>query len=197
MKLRGFVPFGIGLLLALAVGWLAFPRAIYRKAEQPIQFSHKVHTSDKVGMSCQDCHPLGDDGRFAGIPKLETCTPCHTDAQGTTAEEKRLVRDYVSKNREVPWLVYARQPENVYFTHAPHIKVAGIKCERCHGPHGSTDRLRSFEENRISTYSHDVEGYALVSLRTTPAPHGAMKMNDCSHCHHERGVEESCLTCHK
>lgn len=194
--MKALITFGMGMALALAGGWLAVPRVMYRSSAQPVQFSHKVHTSEKTGMSCQDCHSLSDDGKFSGIPRLETCAPCHTEAQGKTADEKRFVDDYVAKNREVPWLVYARQPENVYFTHAPHIKAAGLKCERCHGDHGSSDRLRPFEQNRISTYARDVEGYSLVKLRPAQWEHG-MKMVECSDCHRQRGVQESCLTCHK
>lgn len=194
--MKALMTFGIGLLTALAGGWLVVPRVMYRSAEQPIQFSHKVHTSEKVGMACQDCHSFNEEGRFSGIPKLETCAPCHAEAQGKSAEEKRFVDQYVARNREVPWLVYARQPENVYFTHAPHIKLAAIECERCHGPHGTSDRLRPYEENRISTYARDVEGYSLVKLRTARWEQG-MKMVECSECHEQRGVRESCLTCHK
>jgi hypothetical protein len=188
--------FAIGLAVALTGGWFAFPRVLYSRSEQPVQFSHKIHTSDKVGLSCQDCHALSADGKFGGIPRLETCSPCHTEPQGKSADEKRFITEYVSKNREVQWLVYARQPENVYFSHAPHIRLAGLKCDRCHGPHGTTDRLRPFEQNRISTYARDVEGYSLVKL-SPPQWQQGMKMDDCSSCHHARGVQESCLTCHK
>lgn len=196
MKVRGLLPFAFGLLVALAGGWVAFPRVLYRRVEQPIQFSHKTHTSEQVGLSCEDCHSLGEDGRFSGAPPLENCAGCHSEAVGPSAEEKRLIERYVSKNREIPWLIYARQPENARFAHAPHVKLAGIKCERCHGPHGSSSALRPLEQNRLSTYSRDVEGYSLASLRTAEWEEG-MKMDDCSRCHHERGVEESCLTCHK
>ena len=34
--------------------------------------------------------------------------------------EAKPVGDYVEKNREVPWKVYAWQPDNVCFSHAPH-----------------------------------------------------------------------------
>jgi hypothetical protein len=185
---------GIGLGAALACGWLAFPAALYQPIEQPIQFSHKLHTGDKVGMACEDCHALTADGRF-NLPKTETCAGCHSEVQGKSADEKRLVDDYVAKNREIPWLVYAQQPENVYFSHAPHLKLANLKCERCHGAHGSTTSLRPFERDRISTYSRDIKPVAMIlgsSART-----GSMTMDDCSACHHERGVKESCLTCHK
>ena len=154
--------FGFGFALSLAVGWMAFPRVLYEHVQQPIQFSHKVHTGENVGMTCQECHAFDEQGKFSGVPRLETCSPCHTEPQGKTADEKRFIDEYVAKNREVPWLVYARQPENAFFSHAPHVTLAKIACERCHGPHGSTDRLRPLERNRLSSYARDVEGYALV-----------------------------------
>ena len=195
MPNRGWITFVAGLGSALALGWVAFPRLQYRTVEQPLQFSHKVHTSEAVGMTCEDCHSLGDDGRFSGLPSMATCEPCHTEPQGTTAEEKRFVDEYVAKGREVEWLVYARQPENVYFSHAPHVGLAGLECERCHGPHGGTDTLRPYQENRLSSYSRDIWGPSPTRLRR--AEWEGMKMTDCSNCHAARGVRQSCLTCHK
>ncbi|HYM60896.1 MAG TPA: menaquinone reductase multiheme cytochrome c subunit QrcA [Thermoanaerobaculia bacterium] len=194
MRHRGFLAFGIGLGTALFCGWIAFPYALYRQTEQPIQFSHKIHTGEKAGLTCEECHALTAEGRL-GLPKLDKCAPCHSEPQGKTTAEKLLVDRYVSKGREVPWLVYARQPENVYFSHAPHIKLAQIKCERCHGPHGDTGSLRPFEQSRISTYSRDIHGRSVLPIRRTEW--GSMTMDDCSRCHRERGVQESCLTCHK
>lgn len=194
MKQRGWLTFGMGLGAALACGWLAFPMALYQPIDQPIQFSHKLHTGEDVALTCEDCHALTPDGRF-NMPATESCAGCHSEVQGKTADEKRLVDEYVSKNREIPWLVYARQPENVYFSHAPHLKLAGLKCERCHGAHGTTANLRPFERNRISTYSRDVKPVPVL-LAKSSGP-GSMTMDDCSRCHHERGVRESCLTCHK
>lgn len=196
MNARTVATVGLGFVIALAGGWMAYPRVMYARAEQPIQFSHKVHTGEAVGMSCQDCHVLDEHGKFSGVPRLENCAGCHTEPQGKTAEEKRFVEEYVAKDREVAWHVYARQPENAYFPHAPHVTLAKIACERCHGPHGSSDTLRPFEQNRLSSYARDVEGYALVSWKPEPWRQG-MKMDDCSGCHHERGVGQSCLTCHK
>lgn len=196
VKLRAVAPFALGVLLALAGGWVAFPRVLYRRIEQPVQFSHKVHTGEQGGMSCEDCHSFGDDGRFSGIPAIENCAGCHSEPLGTSLAEKQLIDDYVSKNREIPWLVYARQPENARFAHAPHVKLAGIACERCHGPHGTSHVLRPLQQNRLSTYSRDVEGYSLARLQVAEWEEG-MKMDDCARCHRERGVQQSCLTCHK
>ncbi len=179
----------------IIVGWIVFPWLLYSTKEQPIQFSHKVHTGETVGLSCEECHAVGEDGRFTGIPPLEKCAGCHSAQLGTTADEKKLVEDYVVPNREIPWLVYARQPENVYFSHAQHVKIAKIECERCHGTHGSSDRLRPYQENRISGYSRDISG--ALTVRVSSDSQEEMKMDDCAKCHSERGVYDSCLKCHK
>ncbi len=184
-----------GIAAALALGWLAYPRALYRKIDQPLQFSHGIHTGPKVGLTCDSCHALRPDGTFSGLPGVEQCAPCHAQAQGNSADEKILVEKYVSPNREIPWLVYARQPENAYFPHAPHINVAKIECQRCHGPHGSSTSLRPLQVNRISGYSRDIWGQNISGFRSRPWD--GMKMSDCSRCHAERGVSDSCLMCHK
>ena len=195
MSRRATIGYLTGLGAALLGGWVAFPHVLYQSVEQPLQFSHALHTGEKSGLSCQDCHSLGRDGRFAGIPGIETCAPCHQEAQGKTADEKRLVEEYVSKGREIAWLSYARQPQNVSFSHAQHVTLAGLTCERCHGPHGRSETLRPFERNRISGYSRDIWGPSMSRLRR--AEWEGMKMDDCSRCHHARGVRESCLDCHK
>jgi hypothetical protein len=195
VKWSGQLPFAAGVAAALAAGWLAFPRFLYESSHQPLQFSHKVHTGEKAGLSCDSCHSLGEDGRFNGIPGIEQCSPCHEQPQGTTADEKLFVETYVTPNREVPWLVYARQPDHVYFPHAAHVKLAGISCERCHGSHGSSDTLRPHFRNRISGYSRDIWGASLSRLRLRAGE--GMKMDDCAGCHAEKRVEAGCLDCHK
>lgn len=99
---------------------------------------------------------LGADGVFAGLPKTESCAACHTEPQGKSAAEATLVSSYVKTEKETPWLVYARQPANVRFSHAIHTKRAKLTCERCHGMHGESDTLRPYQENRISGYSRDI-----------------------------------------
>ncbi len=195
MRARALVAYGAGFAATLLAGWVAFPYALYRSMDQPLQFSHAVHAGEKTGLSCPDCHALASDGSFAGIPGIETCAPCHAEPQGATADEKRLVEEYVSKGREIPWLEYSRQPENVSFSHATHVKLANLPCERCHGRHGTSGSLRPFEENRVSGYSRDIWGHSLSRLAR--AEGDGMKMDDCSSCHRARGVRESCLDCHK
>lgn len=179
MNRRAALFFLAGLALALGLGWLAFPRLLFARTQQPLRFSHKVHA--QTGTGCADCHPIGEDGRFAGIPRVETCAGCHAEPQGTTADEKRLVEDYVRPGREIPWLVYSRQPENARFPHAVHVKRAGMACERCHGAHGESDSLPALETNRITGYGR-----------------GLMRMSDCESCHAQHMHERTaCLACHK
>ena len=181
--MTGKIPFAVGLALALGAGWAGFPYVLYQRTPQPVQFSHKVHTGDKGGMKCDDCHAFRDDGSFAGIPALEKCATCHAQALGDTAAEKAFVKDYVTPNREVRWAVYAREPDNAWFSHASHVKLAKLACERCHGDHGKTDILRVHQSDRVTGYSRDVWT--------------RMRMDDCIACHRENKLAHSCLDCHK
>jgi len=194
MNLRSVFSFLAGLAGMLALGWLVFPAVLYQRTPQPAQFSHKVHTGE-AGMSCSDCHAFREDGSFAGIPRLETCLPCHTEPAGETPEEKHFIEAFVKPNREVPWLVYSRQPDNVRFSHARHVKVGKMACEDCHGPVGESERLKDFQQNGISGYSRDIWGPRM--LRTGWKPGEGMKMSDCEDCHRQRSVVAGCLGCHK
>src|SRR5581483_10556770 len=182
MKYRGTFLFAAGAVLALGLGWAGFPRILYQRQPQPVNFSHQAH-AEKAGMKCEDCHEVRADGSFAGIPRLEKCSGCHAAAMGTTLAEKLFIESYVTPQREVPWAAYARQPENVYFSHATHVKLAHLVCADCHGGHGQSDALRPYEEDRISGYSRDIWR--------------GMKMDDCAACHARHGIESSCLDCHK
>ena len=178
---RGQILFLAGLLAALAAGWGGFPAVRFQRVAQPVAFSHKIHT-DKAGAKCDDCHTLRYDGSFAGIPTLDKCASCHAQPMGASAEEKRFIDSFVTPNREIPWQVYARQPESVYFSHAAHIKLAHLDCRQCHGHQGESDMLGPARVERISGYSG--------------SPH-FQDMNACEDCHRQRGAANSCLACHK
>jgi hypothetical protein len=179
--MRGVFPFAAGFAIMLAAGWVGFPYAIYKSRPQPVDFSHKVH-ADKAGAKCEDCHFLRDDGAWAGIPAMDKCSGCHAQPMGTSAEEKRFIDGYVTPGREVPWQVYSRQPQNVYFSHAAHIKLAHLDCRQCHGAQGESETLGPARVDRISGYSG--------------SPH-FQDMNACEDCHRQRGAANSCLACHK
>ncbi len=183
-----------GFFTVLLFGWFVFPTLLYEKIEQPIQFSHKTHT-EMAGMSCSDCHYTGADGRFNGLPKNESCEMCHSTQIGETEAERLFIDEYLSQGREIPWLVYSRQPENVYFPHVAHIELGKVSCESCHGDHGTTEFLRPFQRNRISGYSRDIWGRSISRIRN---PEGSgMKMNDCIRCHESDELVIGCIGCHK
>ncbi len=187
--------FVFGIVAAILFGWLVFPFVIYKSVDQPIQFSHKTHTGDNVGLTCKDCHTYDSDGRFHGIPSIEKCESCHSQTIGISAEEAKLVRDYIKTGREIPWIVYSRQPENVYFPHATHTRLARLDCQACHFGHEYTETLRQARFSRISGYSIDVFGKSIINAPSTTSP--GMRMDDCTGCHQKRGVKESCIDCHK
>ena len=83
---------------------------------------------------------------------------------------------------------YARQPENVFFSHITHVKRGRLRCDTCHGGIGASDKLPPYEEDRISGYSRDIWG---------AAGRPGMTMNDCIACHRKNHREDSCLDCHK
>ncbi len=192
---RYLLVFGFGFALALVAGWVAFPRALYVRREQPLEFHHKTH-SEKSGLTqCDSCHSLNSDGEFAGMPPTEICAGCHAEKLGTSKSEATLVDNYVKPGRETPWLVSSWQPANVWFSHAIHMRGGGLACSECHGNYGESDEMRIYEQNRISGYSRDIWGHSISRLRR--APHDGMKMSDCEACHRRHNIEVGCLGCHK
>ena len=107
--------FMIGFALSLVVGWVIFPKLLYSKKEQPVDFNHAMHL-ELVDEGCDSCHFFRADGSFSGAPTLAQCISCHDEMQGDTANEMNFYENYVQKDREVPWLIYAKQPQCVYFS---------------------------------------------------------------------------------
>jgi len=192
--MRGMVFFLLGAGVMFGAGWVGFPKMLYVSRQQPLQFNHKVH-AEKAGMECVGCHELRADGSFSGIPGIAGCAGCHPEPQGPTQAEKQLVKDYVTPNREIPWLVYSRQPINARFSHARHVTAGKMKCEECHGEHGKSTTLAPYEENRVSGYSRKIWGSRMVRVGLKPGD--GMKMSDCESCHEKKGVEAGCLGCHQ
>jgi len=171
----GLIIFFAGLILALVSGWVVFPNILYSQKTQPLNFSHAAHQDS----TCEDCHYLRKDGSYTGVPRLEKCIECHESPMGDTKDELKLVETYVQNNREIPWLVYSWQPDNVYFSHAPH-NAKNIKCAVCHRDVAQETTLPVFRENRLTGYSGST-----------------MKMEVCEKCHAREGTTNSCELCHK
>lgn len=175
-----FLFFILGVFASLILGWVIFPKLLYFQKKQPIDFNHAFHVAE-VENGCESCHFLRKDGTFSGVPKLEQCIDCHEEIQGIDPDEIKFVEEYVSKGREVPWLVYARQPDCVFFSHAAHIKGASMDCVTCHGHIGESESLKVYEENRITGYSRDIWGKSIAGFKENTWDR--MKMDDCAECH--------------
>ncbi|MFV0348132.1 MAG: menaquinone reductase multiheme cytochrome c subunit QrcA [Halodesulfovibrio sp.] len=190
----GAAPFFVGLVVALILGWWAFPQMLYSQKHQPVRFSHKVHM-EGAGMECSSCHFLREDGTFAGLPTTESCAECHSEPMGSDPEEVRFIEEYVNTGKEVEWLVYQKQPDNVFFSHAAHSMDSCNKCHEftetelcstCHPNVAETDEAPVYYENKLTKYSKQT-----------------MKMWRCEECHahpEHYGTTRSsnaCYVCHK
>jgi len=192
----GVVFFIVSFAIFFSIGTFLFPKLLYSKKEQPFNFDHELHVSEAGG--CDSCHFFRDNGSFSGIPKLESCMECHSDEPlGETEDEAVFVEEYVAKEKEVPWLVYARQPDCVFFSHAAHAQgEKSMDCKTCHGPIGESTKSRPYEENRLTGYSRDIWGKSIWGFKKNSWDR--MKMDDCADCHKEQmGHQGFCFQCHK
>ena len=71
--------------------------------EQPIPFSHRVHTGVKE-IQCEFCHPYVNRSTFPGIPPVEKCLYCHKYIIANHPEIKKEHR-YFDSNTSTPWVL--------------------------------------------------------------------------------------------
>ncbi|MDN3676088.1 cytochrome c3 family protein [Flavobacterium paronense] len=121
---------------------------------QPIHYSHRIHAGSN-GINCKYCHSAARVSKNAGIPSLNVCMNCHkniAEVSDTTAtpeyskafydgEIKKLYTavgwdgsKYTGKTSPVKWVRIHNLPDFAYFNHSQHVTVAGIECQKCHGP---------------------------------------------------------------
>jgi len=123
---------------------------------QPIHYSHKIHAGDN-GIDCKYCHSAARESKSSGIPSLNVCMNCHKNigevAESTATEEytkafydgeiQKLYdavgwdkgeQKYTGKTSPVKWVRIHNLPDFVYFNHSQHVTVAGVECQKCHGP---------------------------------------------------------------
>lgn len=200
-KKGGWIFLLVGFICALIVGWIVFPFILYSKQNQPLNYSHASHGPESdAGLDCEECHFFYKDGTFSGIPGIEKCMECHEDSESPlteSPEEVKLFADYIGPEKEIPWLVYSRQPDCVYFPHIAHVKMAGIECKACHGDFGTQKTLPQYKVNRLTGYSINVWGRNISGYKKNTWDR--MKMDDCAECHTQKGKENnnSCFVCHK
>ncbi|WP_428328437.1 cytochrome c3 family protein [Mucilaginibacter sp.] len=110
---------------------------------QPIKFPHDLHAG-AMKIDCQYCHSGAYKSKNASIPSLNVCMNCHKVVKTESPEIHKIydalgydpqTQKYDStKSRPMQWVRVHNLPDLAYFNHSQHVKVAGLKCQTCHGP---------------------------------------------------------------
>ena len=133
--------FWTGLIIFLVLGFLYFfyaSPATNIGPEQPIPFSHRVHSGVKA-IQCQFCHPYVSRSIHPGLPPVEKCLYCHNYIIANHPWIQKE-HEYFNTQTPTPWKKVFYVPEHVLFNHQRHIKKE-IQCRECHGQVETMDRL--------------------------------------------------------
>ncbi len=155
--------------------WLSEQTDFPPPPEQPIYFSHDVHT-ELAGLDCAFCHRTADRAPTAGFPDVEQCMFCHIvvdDIQQATersAYEGQIakLRSAWSEGEPVAWARVHRLPDHSRFPHDAHVQ-ANVPCATCHGDVAQMDVVKQAR---------------------------SLKMADCVECHQETSAPTDCVDCH-
>ncbi|UCF57333.1 MAG: cytochrome c3 family protein [Deltaproteobacteria bacterium] len=131
-----------GLCLLLVFAFLYFfyiPPATDIGPEQPIPFSHHVHSGVKQ-IQCEFCHPYVKLSKHPGMPPVEKCLYCHKYIIANHPQIKKEHR-YFNTRTPTPWRKANYLAEHVVFNHKRHIKIQ-VACSDCHGAVETMDRIR-------------------------------------------------------
>lgn len=168
--------YGLIFLAALTVGLLPVilgkGRISYHRVQQPIVYSHWIHTHEKQQLPCKACHRGVETKYKATLPNIKVCSSCHLEPKGKTDKERRMIKMYIEPEKEIPWRRIFVLPDHVFFSHRLHVLRAKLECDTCHG---SMDRQKS----------------------PPGRPLRVLTMNDCIQCHRQRRVNVDCNTCHR
>lgn len=134
---------------------------------QPIHFSHKIHAGDN-GIDCKYCHSAARVSKNSGIPSLNVCMNCHKNIsefvgdkdsvydhskEFYTGEIQKLytatgwdaaTQKYSKPSAPVKWVRIHNLPDFAYFNHSQHVSVAGVECQKCHGPVETFEVMKQF-----------------------------------------------------
>ena len=128
---------------------------------QPIHYSHRIHAGENA-IECKYCHSSARVSKHSGIPSLNVCMNCHksiAEVAGPESEFSSVTEDYskefydkeiqklykavgwdeatqsyTGETQAVEWVRIHNLPDFAYFNHSQHVSVAGIECQKCHGP---------------------------------------------------------------
>lgn len=134
---------------------------------QPLAFSHAVHAGDNK-IDCQYCHSSAKNSKTSGIPSLNVCMNCHKSISEHNGElfgdytkedldkEIQKLYDAVGWDKEnvqykedavqtpIEWVRIHNLADFAYYNHSQHVTVAGLECQKCHGPVEEMHELYQF-----------------------------------------------------
>mgnify|MGYP001199084546 FL=1 len=180
--------------------------------EQPIAFSHKVHSGDN-GIDCNYCHHTARDSKHAGIPSLNVCMNCHTYIkEGTITGTEEIAKIYKAVGFDpstdtyslppegpVEWVRIHNLPDLAYFNHSQHVNVAGVECQTCHGEIQEMDEvyqsskltmgwcINCHRETEIDTdnpYYHDLHEKWIDKYHGEAVTVDMIGGRECAKCHY-------------
>ena len=158
-----FLVLVVSIFLLLSAGYFAYGWMMQVGMDQgyapvqPIHYSHKIHAGDNE-IDCNYCHSSARKSKHSGIPSLNVCMNCHKNISEYNGEEdiangytkdfytgeiKKLYeavgwdeasQSYTGETKPVKWVRIHNLPDFAYFNHSQHVTVAGIECQKCHGP---------------------------------------------------------------
>lgn len=120
----------------------------YYQPAQPIAFSHKIHAG-QYEIDCKYCHIGVEKGKNATIPSTNICMNCHNaieEGAKTGTTEIAKIHESFKTNKPIEWVKIHNLPDLVYFSHAQHVKVAGLECQECHGPVETMDEVYQYSK---------------------------------------------------
>ncbi|MDG2194851.1 MAG: c-type cytochrome [Polaribacter sp.] len=137
---------------------------------QPIAFSHTIHAGDNK-IDCEYCHSSAKHSKTSGIPSANVCMNCHKNIS-EVADDTKMVLDgvtlgkveldaeiqklyaatgwdsetlaYTGETAPIKWVRVHNLPDFAYYNHSQHVTVAGLKCQKCHGPVETMDEVYQF-----------------------------------------------------
>jgi mono/diheme cytochrome c family protein len=167
-----FLVFVTSVFLLLAAGYFVYSWTMQVGVDQnyepiqPIHYSHRIHAGSN-GIDCKYCHSSARVSKNAGIPSLNVCMNCHknisevsdttnTDGRGKAFYDAQIqklydavgwdkaTQKYTGNTKPVKWVRIHNLPDFVYFNHSQHVTVAGLECQRCHGPVQTFELMKQF-----------------------------------------------------
>jgi len=116
--------------------------------DQPIKFSHKVHSGDN-GIDCLYCHTTVEQSKSAGIPAANLCMNCHVIIREGTNSGKFEIAKVVQaaeSGTPVEWIRIHNLPDHVFFSHAVHVGSGKLDCAQCHGQVEEMDLMKQYSD---------------------------------------------------